>query len=230
MTSAFWHVPSVFYSIAYFSYDCRQSPSGGTFIVMARAQDNSIKLSKYAYGYFLGYYFWNIVKRFTILILMVTTVWAAVGLIRTGNAFGASDSEILSAFARPLPRVFLIFGAVAFVYALIRATVDYKFNRYTVSPQGLIIETGFLTKHITVVSYAHIQKMTIVANPFDRILKSTTIHIELVGLSAGTVALEGVDIEFAKQFQAKIAKKSQSKISTPQKLLSGTKKEPKSSK
>ena len=178
---------------------------------MAQQKINSIELSPRAFWYFLGYYSWNIIKRFTVVLLIATTTYAAVGLIRNGNAFGASDGEILAAFLKPLPRVLPIYFGLIFVYALIRSLTDVRCNHYNVTAQGLVIETGFLTKHITVINYNHIQKMTIVANVFDRLLKSTTVHIELVGLTAAPVALEAVDITFAKEFQKQLATKLDTK-------------------
>lgn len=178
---------------------------------MAKAKISKIELSPRAFWYFLGYYIWNVLKRYTIALLVITTVWSSVGLIRSGRALGASDGELLTTWTKPLPKVIPVYLGLIFIYSLIRAITDIKCNRYTLSPQGLVIETGFLSKHITVVAYAHIQKMTIVANPFDRLLRSTTVHIELVGHSAAPIALEGVDISFAKEFQQQLSTKLESR-------------------
>lgn len=177
---------------------------------MAKVKISKIELSSRAFWYFLGYYIWNIIKRYTIGLFVITTVGSSVSLIRSGRALGASDSELLTTWAKPLPKVIPIYLGLVLFYSLIRAITDIKCNRYTLSPQGLVIETGFLSKHITVVSYAHIQKMTIVANPFDRLLRATTVHIELVGHSVAPIALEAVDISFAKEFQQQLSTKLQS--------------------
>lgn len=55
-----------------------------------------------------------------------------------------------------------------------------------------MLELGWLTRTTTVVSFEQIQRMTIVSNPYDRLLKAAYINLDLIG-GANSIQLEAID-------------------------------------
>jgi uncharacterized membrane protein YdbT with pleckstrin-like domain len=167
-------------------------------------KDVTIQLSKRALLYFFGYHFWEAFKKFVLWMLVITVAITAVGLIRSAQIFGMPDSEIATAFLAPLPRVAAAFLAVVMIYALIRAIVSTLTTKYAFTPKGVVIQSGWPTRRTTIVDYAHIQKMTIVSNLFDRMLNATYVQLDLIGGAPG-VLLEAVDAQAVKNIQEKLS-------------------------
>lgn len=128
----------------------------------------------------------------------------AIGLIRSAQIFGMADDEIARAFLAPLPRVAAGFLALITLYALLRAVVSTLSTKYAFTPKGVVIQTGWPTRRTTIVDYSHIQKMTIVSNPFDRMLRAAYVQLDLIGGAPG-VLLEAVDAQAVKDIQQKLS-------------------------
>jgi membrane protein YdbS with pleckstrin-like domain len=167
-------------------------------------KDVTIQLSKRAFFYFFGYHFWEAFKKYVLWMLVITVAITAVNLIRSAQIFGMPDSEIATAFLAPLPRVAAGFLAVVMIYALIRAIVSTLTTKYAFTPKGVVIQSGWPTRRTTIVDYAHIQKMTIVSNLFDRMLNATYVQLDLIGGAPG-VLLEAVDAQAVKNIQEKLS-------------------------
>lgn len=172
---------------------------------MARTPDTSISLSKYAFWYFLGYHAWQVVRKLTLWVVVLTIAVTAFGLIKTGQISGMNDQQIAVQFASPLPRVLLVIASLALVYGLLRATIATLTTRYNLTRQGIMTQSGWITRKTTIVSYSQIQKMTIVANPYDRIFKSAYIYLDLVGGATG-ISLEAIDSKAVQNLQAKLGR------------------------
>ncbi len=167
-------------------------------------KDTAIKLSKWSLLYFFGYHWWAALKKLILWVLVITVAITAIGLIRSTHIFGMADNEIARAFLAPLPRVCAAFLALITIYALLRAVISTLSTKYAFTPKGVVIQSGWPTRRTTIVDYGHIQKMTIVSNPFDRLLRATYIQLDLIGGAPG-VLLEAVDSRAVKDVQAKLS-------------------------
>lgn len=167
-------------------------------------KDTSIKLSKRALLYFFGYHWWAAFKKLFLWVLIFMVAATALSLIRSAQIFGMADGDIAQAFLSPLPRVLAGFVALITVYALIRAIVSAKSTKYAFTPKGVVIQSGWPTRRTTIVDYGHIQKMTIVSNPFDRMLRAAYVQLDLIGGAPG-VLLEAVDAQAVKDIQEKLS-------------------------
>lgn len=162
-----------------------------------------IPRSRRAFWYHLGYYFWRAFKKLIFWVVFFTVALTAIDLIRKSKAFGISDSEMAKAFLEPFREVLPIFVGIILVYAIIRAIIATFNTFYDLTPSGILVRTGWWTKRTVIVSYDQIQKMTIVANPFDRVLKSTYIYLDLIGGGLG-ISLEAVDAKAVTDLQQKL--------------------------
>jgi membrane protein YdbS with pleckstrin-like domain len=168
------------------------------------AKDTSIKLSKRALLYFFGYHWLAAFKKLILWVLILIVAATALSLIRSAQIFGMADADIAKAFLSPFPRALTAFLAVITVYALIRAIVSAKSTKYAFTPKGVVIQSGWPTRRTTIVDYSHIQKMTIVSNPFDRMLRAAYVQLDLIGGAPG-VLLEAVDAQAVKDIQVKLS-------------------------
>lgn len=168
------------------------------------AKDTSIKLSRRALLYFFGYHWWAAFKKLILWVLILIVAVTALSLIRSAQIFGMADGDIAKAFLSPFPRALAVFLAAITVYALIRAIVSAKSTKYAFTPKGVVIQSGWPTRRTTIVDYSHIQKMTIVSNPFDRMLRAAYVQLDLIGGAPG-VLLEAVDAQAVKDIQAKLS-------------------------
>ncbi len=176
----------------------RQAKSPGS------TKDTSIKLSRRALLYFFGYHWWAAFKKLILWVLILIVAATALSLIRSAQIFGMADGDIAKAFLSPLPRALAAFLALITMYALIRALVSAKSTKYAFTPKGVVIQSGWPTRRTTIVDYNHIQKMTIVSNPFDRMLRAAYVQLDLIGGAPG-VLLEAVDAQAVKDIQAKLS-------------------------
>lgn len=163
-----------------------------------------IALSRHAFFYFFGLYAWGIFKKLVLWLLILTVAYTSYQLFKSTKVFGASDAELTQAFLEPLPRVGAGFAIFIGIYSLIRAVIATRSTHYSMTPKGIIIETGWWTRRTVIVDYAQIQKMTIVTNPFDRAFKARYIYLDLIGGSAG-VALEAVNADAVADIQGKLS-------------------------
>ena len=163
-----------------------------------------IALSRHAFFYFFGLYAWSIFKKLVLWLLILTVAYTSYQLFKSTKVFGASDAELAQAFLEPLPRVGAGFAIFIGIYSLIRAVIATRSTHYSMTPKGIIIETGWWTRRTVIVDYAQIQKMTIVTNPFDRAFKARYIYLDLIGGSAG-VALEAVNADAVADIQGKLS-------------------------
>lgn len=172
---------------------------------MARTQTpTSIPLSSRAFWYFLGYHTWQAIRRWTLWVIVLGVAVTSFGLIKTGQISGMNDKQIASAFLDGVLPAFTVLVIGSVLYALIRATIATFTTRYHLARQGILTEVGWLTKRTTIINYDQIQKMTIVANPFDRVLGSAYIHLDLIGGGQG-VALEAIDAKAVSNLQQKLS-------------------------
>lgn len=168
------------------------------------AKDTSIKLSRRALLYFFGYHWWAAFKKLILWVLILVVAATALSLIRSAQIFGMADGDIAKAFLTPFPRALAAFLVIISLYALIRAIVSAKSTKYAFTPKGVVIQSGWPTRRTTIVDYSHIQKMTIVSNPFDRMLRAAYVQLDLIGGAPG-VLLEAVDAQAVKDIQAKLS-------------------------
>ncbi len=181
-----------------------------------------IPRSPRAFWYHLGYFFTRSVKNLLFWVIFVTVAITAFRLIRSAKAFGISDAEIAQAFLEPFNIVLPVFFGSILLYAIIRGIISTLTTRYNLTPQGILLETGWWTKRTVIVSYDQIQKMTIVANPYDRMLRSSYIYLDLIGGGYG-ISLEAVDAKAVGDLQKKLTGSSAPRLSTksaPKKLTS----------
>ncbi|MDQ5944552.1 MAG: Bacterial domain [Patescibacteria group bacterium] len=168
------------------------------------SKDTSIQLSKRALLYFFGYHWWAAFKKLILWVLILIVATTALGLIRSAEIFGMADEDIAKSFLNPMPRSLAAFLAIITVYALIRAIISTKSTKYAFTPKGVVIQSGWPTRRTTIVDYGHIQKMTIVSNPFDRMLRAAYVQLDLIGGAPG-VLLEAVDAQAVKDIQEKLS-------------------------
>ncbi len=168
------------------------------------ASHGDIALSRHAFFYFFGLYAWGAFKKLVLWLLIITVAYTSYQLFKSTKVFGASDAELTKAFLEPLPRVGGFFTVFIGIYALIRAIIATRTTHYSMTPKGIIIETGWWTRRTVVVDYAQIQKMTIVTNPFDRAFQARYIYLDLIGGTAG-VALEAVNADAVSDIQGKLS-------------------------
>jgi len=168
------------------------------------SKETTIKLSRWAFLYFFGYHWWSTFKKFILWVLIIMVGATAISLIRSAKIFGMADQDIARAFLSPLPRVMAVFLVAISLYSLLRAIISAFTTNYTFTPKGVVIQAGWPTRRTTIVDYGHIQKMTIVSNPFDRFLKSSYVQLDLIGGAPG-VLLEAVDSKVAEDIQEKLS-------------------------
>lgn len=172
---------------------------------MARSHTpTTIALSSRAFWYFLGYHTWQAIRRWALWIIVLCVAVTSFGLIKTGQISGMNDKQIASAFLSGIIPALTILVIGAAIYGLIRATMATFTTRYHLTRQGIMTEVGWLTQRTTIVNYDQIQKMTIVANPFDRVLGSAYIHLDLIGGGQG-VALEAIDAKAVSNLQQRLS-------------------------
>ena len=153
---------------------------------------SEITLSKRAFWYFYGYHAWQVIKKFGLWIVILTVAGTSVNLIRTAKIFGMSDAELAVAFLKPVPYVAAGFAAAVILYGLIRGLTSTLTTKYRLTPQGVMLELGWMNRTTTLVSFEQIQRMTIVSNPYDRMLKASYINLDLIG-GANAIQLEAID-------------------------------------
>ncbi|MCC7543688.1 PH domain-containing protein [bacterium] len=153
---------------------------------------SEITLSKRAFWYFFGYHAWQVIKKFGLWTVIATAAGTSVNLIRTAKIFGMSDGELGLAFLRPAPYVAACFVTAVVLHGMIRGLISTLSTKYRLTPQGVMLELGWLTRTTTVVSFEQIQRMTIVSNPYDRLLKAAYINLDLIG-GANSIQLEAID-------------------------------------
>jgi len=185
------------------------------------SKETTIKLSRWAFLYFFGYHWWSTFKKFILWVLIIMVGVTAIGLIRSAKIFGMADQDIARAFLSPLPRVMAIFLVAISLYSLLRAIISAFTTNYTFTPKGVVIRAGWPTRRTTIIDYGHIQKMTIVSNPFDRFLKSSYVQLDLIGGAPG-ILLEAVDSKVAEDIQEKLSAPSNYLITATSSALTGS--------
>lgn len=153
---------------------------------------SEIMLSKRAFWYFFGYHAWQVIKKFGLWVVIATAAGTSVNLIRTGKIFGMSDGELGVAFLKPVPYVAAGFVTAVVLYGVIRGLISTLSTKYRLTPQGVMLELGWMNRTTTLVSFEQIQRMTIVSNPYDRMLKASYINLDLIG-GANAIQLEAID-------------------------------------
>ncbi|MEI7818775.1 MAG: PH domain-containing protein [bacterium] len=159
---------------------------------MTKGSSAEIKLSPRAFLYFLGYFAWKVFAKFILWLFIGTAAAISISLIRSNKIYGMSDKELGLAFISPLPFVFGAFILVILIYAVGRSLIATYKTHYSLTPRGVMLESGWLTRTTTLITFEQIQKMTVISNPYDRIFKSAYIHLDLMGGGNG-VDLEAVD-------------------------------------
>lgn len=167
-------------------------------------QEAPIQLSRRAVLYFFGYHWWAAFKKLFLWVLILIVAITALSLTRSAQIFGMADGDIAKAFIAPLPYTLVIFISVITVYALLRAVISAKTTKYAFTPKGVVIQSGWPTRRTTIVDYAHIQKMTIVSNSFDRMLRAAYVQLDLIGGAPG-ILLEAVDSRAVNDIQERLS-------------------------
>ncbi|MBP9827022.1 PH domain-containing protein [Candidatus Saccharibacteria bacterium] len=163
----------------------------------------SINLSSRAWFYFFGYHFYQILKKYAFWVLMASVLLTTYRIIRTSQVFGMSEKDMALAYLEPLPIFAKWFIAIVGLLAIVKAVVQTFSTHYNLTRSGLVVESGLITKHTTIVALDQIQKITIISNPFDRLLKTAYLHVDLIGGAPG-IGLEAIDADTVRDIRGKL--------------------------
>lgn len=127
----------------------------------------------------------------------VRRLWAIQGLIVTAIviAIGAAVTAVWSIAGDP-PAAALWAGlaglaAVGAAASLAGARVAYRFLRFEVTPLGLYVQRGWLTRSWTIVPHSRIQAVETSSGPLERALGLASVEVRTA--SAATARVPGLD-------------------------------------
>jgi uncharacterized protein len=127
----------------------------------------------------------------------VRRLWALQGLILTAVVVGVGAVVILVvAMAGDPPTAALAAGlaglaAVGVAAALVGPRIAYRFLRFEVTPLGLYVQRGWLTRSWTIVPHSRIQTVESSSGPLERALGLASVEVRTA--SAAAVRIRGLD-------------------------------------
>lgn len=123
----------------------------------------------------------------------VRRLWALQGLIGTAvvAAIGTAAIVIWSLAGDP-PLPWLVAGLVALVAIgvaadLIGPRIAYRYLRFEVTPLGLYVQKGWLTRSWTIVPHSRIQAVETSSGPLERRLGLATVEVRTASAAAARV-------------------------------------------
>ena len=127
----------------------------------------------------------------------VRRLWALHGLIATGvvTALGIAAIVIWSMAGDP-PAAALAGGlaglvALGVAASLIGPGIAYRFLRFEVTPLGLYVQRGWITRSWTIVPHSRIQAVETSSGPLERSLGLATVEVRTA--SAAAARIPGLD-------------------------------------
>jgi uncharacterized protein len=132
----------------------------------------------------------------------VRRLWAIQILLATA-AVAIAGAAALTALAMagdpPVALLAILLGvlvAAGIAAALLAPPLAYRVLRFQVTPLGLAVQRGWITRSITIVPHARIQSVQTSADPLERALGLATVEVRtassavarLPGMDAGRVA------------------------------------------
>src|SRR5262245_23859243 len=127
----------------------------------------------------------------------VRRLWALHGLIAAGLVAVAGTGLIVAwSLAGDPPAAALAAGLAALVAlgvaaALVAPGIAYRFLRFEVTPLGLYVQRGWLTRSWTLVPHSRIQAVETSSGPLERALGLATVEVRTA--SAAAARIPGLD-------------------------------------
>jgi uncharacterized protein len=127
----------------------------------------------------------------------VRRLWALYGLIATAVVVALGAAAIVAwAMAGDAPVAPLAAGlaglaALGVAVSLIGARIAYRFLRFEVTPLGLYVQRGWLTRSWTIVPHSRIQAVETSSGPLERALGLASVDVRTA--SAAAARIPGLD-------------------------------------
>jgi hypothetical protein len=127
----------------------------------------------------------------------VRRLWSLYGLIATAVVVALGAAAIVAwAMAGDAPVAPLAAGlaglaALGVAASLIGARIAYRFLRFEVTPLGLYVQRGWLTRSWTIVPHSRIQAVETSSGPLERALGLASVDVRTA--SAAAARIPGLD-------------------------------------